>query len=69
MPLLRGRAIDMAVWFMRRLQGLPCKQFALFHAEIAIGAGRPETPTNHRRNNVVRTRRRAPALNHAGATN
>jgi hypothetical protein len=40
-PLLRGRGADMAVWFMRRLRCLPCEQFALFHAQIAIGAGRP----------------------------
>ena len=29
----------MAVWFMRRLQGLPCEQFTLLYAEIATGAG------------------------------
>ena len=39
-PLLRGRGADMAVWFMRRLQCLPCEQFTLFHAEIAAGTGR-----------------------------
>jgi hypothetical protein len=32
----------MAVWFMRRLQCLPCEQFVLFHAKIATGAGRVE---------------------------
>jgi hypothetical protein len=44
-----------------------CEQFILFHAEIAIGAGTPETPTNDRRNNVLRTRTRVPALNDGGA--
>ena len=57
----------MAVWFMRRLQGLPCEPFTLFHAEIAVGAGRPGTPTNDRRNNVLRARGRAHALRHGGA--
>ena len=58
----------MAVWFMRRLQCLPCEQFTLFHAEIATAAGSAETPTNDRRNNVLRTRERAHALHRAGAT-
>jgi hypothetical protein len=57
----------MAGWFMRWLQGLFCEQFALFHAEIAA-AGSMGTPTNHRRDDVLRTRKRAPALNHGGAT-
>jgi hypothetical protein len=56
----------MAGWFMRRLQGLSGEQFTLFHAEIASGAARVRTPTKHRRNNVLRTRRRASALNHGG---
>jgi hypothetical protein len=64
-PLLRRR---MAVWFMRWLQGLPCDEFTLFHAEIATDAGRPGIPTNDRRDNALRTRVRARALNHAGAT-
>ncbi len=29
----------MAVWFMRRLQCLPCEQFTLRHAKIATRAG------------------------------
>jgi hypothetical protein len=58
----------MAGWLMRRLQCLPREQFALFHGEIAIGAGRPVTATNHRRNNVLLARERAHALNHGDAT-
>jgi hypothetical protein len=58
----------MAVWFMRRLQCLPCEQFTLLYTGIAVAAGRVETPTNDRRNNVLRTRARAHALHHAGAT-
>lgn len=57
----------MAVWFMRRLQCLPCEQFALFHAEIATAAGRVTTPANDRRNNVLRARGRTHALSHGGA--
>jgi hypothetical protein len=52
---------------MRRLQALPCEQFTLFHADIAIGAGIPGTPTDDRRNNVLRTRGRAHALSYGGA--
>jgi hypothetical protein len=58
---------DMAVWFMRRLQCLPREQFILFHAEIARDAASVEIPTNDRRNNVLRTRDRAHALNQWGA--
>jgi hypothetical protein len=58
----------MAVWFMRRLQCLPCEQFTLFCAEIVTGAGSVGTPTNDRRNNVLRTRAHAHALHHAGET-
>jgi hypothetical protein len=57
----------MAVWFMRWPRCLPCEEFALFHAEIATDAGKPGTPTNYRRNNALRTRERARALNHGGA--
>ena len=32
----------MAVWFMRRLQCLPCEEFTLFRAEIATDAGSAE---------------------------
>jgi hypothetical protein len=57
----------MAVWFMRRLQCLPCEAFTLFFAEIATDAGSAGIPTNHRRNNVLSTRKRAQALNRGGA--
>jgi hypothetical protein len=67
-PLLRGRGADMAVWFMRRLQCLPCEQFTLFHGDIAAVAGSVGIATNDRRNNVLRTRERAQALNYGGAT-
>ena len=56
----------MAVWFKRRLQCLHCEESALFDAEIAPGAGRPRTPANDCRNNVLRTQGRAHALNHGG---
>jgi len=57
----------MAVWFMRWLQCLLCEESSLFHVEIATDAGRVETPTNDRRDNVLRTRELAHALNHGGA--
>jgi hypothetical protein len=34
---------------------------------VATGSGRVGTPTNDRRDNVLRTRERARALNHGGA--
>jgi hypothetical protein len=66
--MLRGRGADMAGWFMRRLQGLFCEQFTLFHAEIAAAAGSVGIPRNDRRDNLLRTRERAHALNRGGAT-
>jgi hypothetical protein len=57
----------MAVWFMRRLQCLLCEEFTLFRADIATDAGSLGTPTNDRRDSVLRTRERAHALNHGGA--
>jgi hypothetical protein len=45
---------------------LLCEEFTLFRAEIATDAG-VATPTIDRRNNVLRTRERAHALNHGGA--
>jgi hypothetical protein len=57
----------MAVWIMRWLQCLLCEEFTLFHAEIAIEAGRAGTSTSDRRDNVLRTRERAHALSHGGA--
>jgi hypothetical protein len=56
----------MAVWFMRRLQCLLCEESTLFHAEIAPDAGSLRTPTNDCRNNGLRTRERAHALNYGG---
>jgi hypothetical protein len=55
---------DMAVWFMRRLQCPLCEESTLFHAEIAIDAGSLRTPPTDCRNNVLRTRERAYAVNH-----
>jgi hypothetical protein len=55
----------MAVWFIRWLPCLPY-EFTLFHAEIATDAERLGIPTNDRRDNVLRTRERAHALNHGG---
>jgi hypothetical protein len=66
-PLLRGRDADMAVWFMRRLQCLPCEHLTLIPAEIAVAAGRVETPQNDRRHNLLRMWERAHALNHGCA--
>jgi len=57
----------MAVWFMRRLQCLFCEEFTSFRAEIATDAGSVGIPTNDRRDNVLRTRECARALNHGGA--
>ena len=57
----------MAVWIMPRLQCLLCEEFTLSRAERATGAGRAETPANDRRDNVLRTRERAHALNCGGA--
>jgi hypothetical protein len=57
----------MAVWFMRRLQCLFCEENTLSRAAIAINAGRVKTPTNDRRDNVLRTWERAHALSRGGA--
>jgi hypothetical protein len=57
----------MAVWFMRWLQCLLCEESSLYHVEIANDAGRVETPTTDPRNNVLRARQHAHALNHGGA--
>jgi hypothetical protein len=43
------------------------RRIHLVHVEIATDAGRVETPTNDRRDNVLRTRELAHALNHGGA--
>jgi len=58
----------MAVWIMRWLQCLLGEEFTLLLSRrIATGSGRAGTPTNDRRDNVLRTRERAHALNHGGA--
>ena len=57
----------MAVWFMRWLQYLLCEEATLFHVDIASDAGSVGTPTNDRRDNVLRTRERAHALNYGDA--
>jgi hypothetical protein len=57
----------MAVWFMRRLQCLFCEGNALSRADIAASAGSVETPTNDRRDDVLRTSERAHALSRGGA--
>jgi hypothetical protein len=56
----------MAVWSVRWLHCPLCEQLSLFHVEIATGAS-VRTPTNDRRDNVLRTRKRAHALNRGGA--
>jgi len=43
------------------------RRIHLFRVEITTDAGSVETPTNDRRDNVLRTRERAHALNHGGA--
>jgi hypothetical protein len=45
------------------------RRIHLFYVEIATDAGSVETPTNDRRDNVLRTRELAHALNHGGADN
>src|SRR5258705_12931597 len=65
-PQRRREGTGMAVWFMRGL--LPAlRRIHLFRVEIAADAGSVETPTNDRRDNVLRTRELAHALNHGGA--
>jgi hypothetical protein len=58
---------DMAVWIMRRLQSLPCQGFTLARAATATSARNARTPINDRRDNVLRTRKRAHSLNCGGA--
>jgi hypothetical protein len=55
----------MAVWIMPRLQCLLCEEIIL--SRTATDAGSAETPANDRRDNVLRTRERAHALNYGGA--
>jgi hypothetical protein len=56
----------MAVWSMRWLQSPLCEEFTQFHVEIAADT-RARTPTNDRRDDVSRARKRAHALNRGGA--
>ncbi len=42
----------MALWFMRWLQGVLCKQFPMF--DIAAGAGRAPTPIDDHRDDALR---------------
>lgn len=55
----------MTVWFMRWLQCLR-RIHPSFRAEVTTVAGTLGTPTNDPRDNVLRTRERAHALNHGG---
>jgi hypothetical protein len=57
----------MAVWIMPRLQCLRCEGFTLSRAELVTDAGSAETPANDRRDDVLRPRERAHALNYGGA--
>ena len=57
----------MAVWSVRWLHCLFCEESALFRVELATDVRRMGTPTNDRRDNVLRTPKRAPALNRGGA--
>jgi hypothetical protein len=57
----------MAVWIMPRPQCLLCEAIILSRTELATDAGSAETPANDRRDNVLRTRERAHALNYGGA--
>jgi hypothetical protein len=57
----------MAVSFMRWQRCLASERFVLSRAAIAAGAGKPATPTNHRRNNALRARKRVRALIYGGA--
>jgi len=65
-PLLRGRV---PIWRYGSCAGCSAcsaKNPTLFHAEIAPDAGSLRTPTNDCRNNGLRTRERAHALNYGG---
>jgi hypothetical protein len=57
----------MALWIMRRMQWLRREEFTLFRAAIAAATKAWETPTNDGRDNVLRTRKHAYALNYGGA--
>jgi hypothetical protein len=57
----------MAVWFMRWLQGLLCKQCPLFDVDIVARAGRTRTPIYDHRDDVMRAQERAHAFTCGGA--
>jgi hypothetical protein len=57
----------MAAWIMHRLQSLPCQGLTPARVATATSAGTAATPINDRRENVLRTRKRAHALNRGGA--
>jgi hypothetical protein len=57
----------MALALIRWPQCLRCEQFTLSHVEIAADAARPGKSINDRRDNVLRTREGAHALNRGGA--
>jgi len=59
--------IGMALALMRWPQCLLCEEFTLSHVEIAADATRPGTSIDDRRDNVLRTRERAHALNYGDA--
>ena len=57
----------MSLWIMRRLQSLACQAFTSARAATATRAGSAGTPINDRRDNMLRMRKRARALNRRGA--
>ena len=57
----------MAVWFMRWLQGLLCKQSPLLDVDIAVRAGRMRTPISDHRDDAMGARARAHAFANKGA--
>jgi hypothetical protein len=59
--------MGMALALMRWPQCLLCEQFTLSRVEITADAARPGKSINDRRDNVLRTREHAHALNHGGA--
>src|SRR5439155_20616160 len=58
---------DMGLWIMRRLQSLACQALAPARAATATRAGSAGTSINDRRDNVLRMRKPAHALNGGGA--
>ena len=52
----------MAVWFMRRLQGVPCEQSYQFDVDIAAGARKTRIPINDQRDDALRALARSLSL-------